>query len=117
MPCGKMSGRHYRWLWIGGLATVMILSFPGRSMAQWFRLGEWEGAYESLNEYARQNISTGNSESSRFQNVRSENRLSIRNAGAYIYDPRLINLSVGGTFGLSQNWQNTNGGSDFLSGT
>ena len=83
---------------------------------QMLRLGEWGGEYESGNEYERQTITTGNSESSRFQNVLSENRLTVRNTGAYIYDPRLINFSIGGTLGLSQSWQNANDNKNSQSG-
>ncbi len=93
-----------------------MLVFADVCPAQIFRLGEWGGEYESGNEYERQVTSTGGSESSRFQNVLSQNRLSVRNTGAYIYDPRLINLSVGGTLGLSQSWQNANDSKNSQSG-
>ncbi|MBI2997565.1 MAG: hypothetical protein HYY46_03800, partial [Deltaproteobacteria bacterium] len=46
----------------------------------------------------------------------SENQVSLRNFGAFIYDPRLITLSAGGTFGLSQNWLTTDSGNDSRQG-
>ena len=105
-----------RCLWrgfqAGSIAAAVMLILADICSAQIFRFGDWGGEYESGNEYERQTITTGTSESSRFQNVLSENRLTVRNTGAYIYDPRLINFSLGGTFGLSQNWLNTNGGHD-----
>ncbi len=93
-----------------------MLIFADVCPAQMFRLGEWGGEYESGNEYERQVTGTGGSESSRFQNVLSQNRLTVRNTGAYIYDPRLINFSVGGTLGLSQSWQYTNDSHNSQSG-
>lgn len=86
-----------------------MLMFADVCSAQMVRLGEWGGEYDSVNEYERQVVTTGGSQNSRFQNVLSESQLSVRNTGAYIYDPRLINFSVRGTFGFSQNWLNING--------
>ena len=106
-----------RWLSTAGLALVMTLSVAGGALAQWFRLGEWEGDYESVNEYARQDTNTDSSQRSRFQDVLSQNRLSLRNKGAYIYDPRLITLSIGGTLGLSQDWSSSDGTRSSSQGT
>lgn len=101
---------HCRWLFAGGLAASMIFIFAAGSPAQLFRLGEWKGVYETVTEYQRRDTKTGSSRSAT-QDVLSENRLSLRNVGASIYDPRLITLSLGGTFGLSQEWLRTDGDS------
>ncbi|MGE5302546.1 MAG: hypothetical protein ACM3TN_04410 [Alphaproteobacteria bacterium] len=106
----------WRWVWAAKLITAGICFFGTVASAQMFHLGEWGGELESGSEYQRQATSTGSNESSRFQNILSENRLSVRNTGAYIYDPRLINLSLGGTLGFSQDWQSTNGDNRSQSG-
>ncbi len=85
--------------------------------AQWLTLGEWGGTYESLIDYARQDTVTRNSQPNRFQNVLSENKIFLRNSGASIYDPRLITFSLGGTFGLSQNWLMEDSGTQSRQGT
>lgn len=65
-------------------------------------LGTWEGAVEGVVDFSRQDIRRGGSKRTSFEATGTEERLTLRNAGAYIYDPRLVTLSVGGTFGLSQ---------------
>ena len=96
---------------------VWMFFFPASAMGQIFRLGNWEGTYETLTQYGRQDTETGSSQRSRFQDVLSGNQLSLRNVGAFIYDPRLITFSVGGTFGMSQNWLTTDDRSDSHEGT
>jgi hypothetical protein len=95
----------------------MTFFFAAVGAAQVFRLGEWEGAYESGLEYNQQDTKTGGAQASRLQSVLSENRLTLRNVGAHIYDPRLITFSAGGTFGLSQDWLTTDGARDSSQGT
>ncbi len=107
----------FRWLWMGSLATLMILFFPGKSLAQWFRLGGWEGAYESLTEFSREDTKTGGSSPIHFQDILEKNQLTLRNVGAYILDPQLVTLTLGGTFGLSDDWFSTDGTRDTRRGT
>ncbi|MFQ5852114.1 MAG: hypothetical protein ACE5JU_16205 [Candidatus Binatia bacterium] len=85
----------------------MTFFFAAVSAAQPFRLGNLEGVYETVNQYTRQETQTGSGNRSRLQGVISESRLTLRNRGAYIFDPRLITFSLGGTFGLSQDWLRT----------
>ncbi len=46
-----------------------------------------------------------------------EERLTLRNVGAFIYDPRLVTLYLEGTIGLTQDWFTTAGRGDFDRGT
>lgn len=50
----------------------------------------------------RQETKTGDAERSRFERLLTEERLTLQNSGAFIYDPRLVNFTLGGTFGLTQ---------------
>ncbi len=46
-----------------------------------------------------------------------QEQLTLRNSGAYFFDPRLVTLTLGGTFGLNQERLSFNGISDTLNGT
>lgn len=85
--------------------------------AQAFHLGRWEGALESVAEFSRQDTTTPGRPGSRFENFRTEERLKLRNAGAYFFDPRLATLTLGGNFGLTQERFTTDGASDTRNGT
>ncbi len=85
--------------------------------AEVFRLGRWDGAIEGVVDFFRQDIGRGSVEQTRFESTFTEERLTLRNVGAYFFDPRLINLSLGGTFGLSQEWLTTESGTEFRDGT
>ncbi len=71
------------------------------ALAQGFRLGTWSGALESVNDFSKQETTT-KSERTVFETQRMDDRLTLRNSGAYIYDPGLVTLSLGGTLGLSR---------------
>lgn len=85
--------------------------------AQIFQLGTWDGAVEGVADFARQEIRTGASPVTRLETTRTEERLTLRNVGAYFYDPRLVTFSLGGTFGLSQEWLTTETGGASREGT
>ncbi len=87
------------------------------SSAEALRLGAWEGAIEGTAESARQDVETNGLGRTRFDTRRREERLTLRNTGIIVYDPRLLRLSLGGTVGLSQEWLGTDGGSAFHQGT
>jgi hypothetical protein len=56
---------------------------------------------------------------SRFDTLQAQELLTIRNTGAYVLDPRLFTLTLGGTFGLSQERVSASpgGGDDSRDGT
>ncbi len=85
--------------------------------AQIFHLGRWEGALEGTLEYSHQDTTTGGQATSKSENQRAEERLTLRNVGAYFFDPRLATLTLGGTFGLSQEREAFDGTSNTFNGT
>jgi len=89
------------WQRSGLLVAAAVFSCAGTAWAQPFRLGTWEGSLETLSSFTRQETRTGD-QRSRSQDILSEERLNVRNTGAYIFDPRLVTLSLGGSFGIFQ---------------
>jgi hypothetical protein len=87
------------------------------AVAQVFRLGSWEGALEGTVEYSRQKTKSGEQPGSRFEDLRTEERLSLRNSGAYIIDPRLATITLGGTFALDQEHLSFDSSSGTTNGT
>lgn len=53
---------------------------------------------------ARQRVTTAEGSSSRFNSTQVQERISLRQDGAYLYHPRLFTFSLGGDFGLSPDW-------------
>ncbi len=78
-----------------------IFFFNTAALAQGLRMGQWSGDIQLLGDYARTDSESSGVERMN-ENTRTEERLTLRNAGAYITDPRFITFSLGGTFGLSQ---------------
>ncbi len=91
-----------RLLLIPAAATLTAVFFFASAGAQGFRLGNWGGSLEGLVDFDRQHTETGGSQKSTVERTRTEEKLTLRNTGAYIFDPRLVTFSLGGTFGLSQ---------------
>lgn len=69
--------------------------------AQGLQLGRWDGDLELVADYARTDIDSRGAERS-IENRQTEERLTLRNTGAYVIDPRFITFTLGGTFGLAQ---------------
>ncbi len=111
---GRASGR-----WSCALATAGIVFFfvATSASAQVFQLGRWDGALEAVTEFSRQNTKTTGQGSSRFDDLRAEELLTLRNTGGYFFDPRLATLTLGGTFGLDQERFSSDGTSESRSGT
>ncbi|MDH3673056.1 MAG: hypothetical protein OES46_18155, partial [Gammaproteobacteria bacterium] len=69
--------------------------------AQGCRLGKWGGSVELLADRSEVETETGSRETTN-DNTRTEERVTIRNRGAYVFDPRLLTLNLGVTFARSQ---------------
>ena len=81
--------------------------------AQALRLGTWDGSIESRIDVGRQETRSGpDSARPRFDTLQAQELLTIRNSGAFILDPRLFTLTLGGTFGLSQERVSAGAGED-----
>lgn len=70
--------------------------------AQVVRPGPWEGSLEGVLDVDRQDTRTTGRPRSRFQALGAQEVLTLRNSGLSVYDPRLLTLSLGATFGLFQ---------------
>ena len=104
--------------WCAGLMAAWSVFFFGEAASgQAFRLGQWEGTLEGVVDYGRQTTKTDEQAGSHFDDFLTEERLTLRNVGAYILDPRLATLTLGGTFGLTQERFSLDGTPDFTTGT
>ncbi|HSB68489.1 MAG TPA: hypothetical protein VLT62_04030 [Candidatus Methylomirabilis sp.] len=110
----RPAGRQTWVLCVAG--SVLFFFWTGAAVAQEFRLGTWEGAVETLFDFDRQDTTTTGSPQSRFQSTLALEQLTLRNVGAYIFDPRIFTFSLGGTFGLTQEWFKTDTESGFRDG-
>ncbi len=94
--------RWVRWCLCGGiLGTIALL--PNEAGAQRrFGLGTWEGALEFGFDWERQQTKAEGAAESKSARTRYDERLTVRNTGGFILDPRLYSGSFSGTFGLFQ---------------
>jgi hypothetical protein len=72
--------------------------------AQGFRIGagKWNGALEGLVDFASVETTSGSGARTTNENLRTEQRLTLRNPRVYLFHPEVVSLSLGGTFGLFQ---------------
>lgn len=91
--------------------------FAAAASAQGFRLGRWEGSLESRTEYDHQDSRTAGAAGFTTDDFLTSERLSLRNVDAYIFDPRLVTFTLGGTFGLFQEHFSFDGADATRSGT
>jgi hypothetical protein len=70
--------------------------------AQGVTLGPWQGEVDGTIEYDRETSKTKGAPRSTFQDTVAQEILTLRNPTIHIYDPRLLTLSVEGSFGLFQ---------------
>lgn len=89
-----------------GLILALIW-LPKVACAQWWQWEPWQGELELGGEYNRETTSTGKEER-RFQNIRFDERLRLRNRG-FIFDPALLTFSGATTLGLLQDRSSTEG--------
>lgn len=94
-----------------------FLWFPKAVRAELIHLGRWDGALEGAVELIRQETQAQGGSSSNFRNAYMAEQLTLNNSGVVIVDPRLISFSLGGTFGLSQEWATTDNNNLFHKGT
>jgi hypothetical protein len=82
-------------------------------------MAPWQGELEGAFEYDREESKTKGSPSQRFENTVAQEILTIRNPAIHVYDPRLLTLSVEGSFGLFQERLTETSGEvgDFENGT
>lgn len=101
--CRGDAARHSRALFAAaGLAGALGALAPA-VCAQVIQLGTWEGAVEGQLDLVRTETGTGSSTSRHDDGLLGE-RLSLHHAGLSLFDPQFLSLSLGGTFGLSQEW-------------
>lgn len=104
------------WHRLGLLVAAAIFFSAQAAWAQPFRLGTWEGSLEGVTSFSRDDTRTGD-QRTRSWDLLTEERLNVRNNGAYILDPRLATLSLGGSFGLFQDRFSSDGDTRTSNGT
>src|SRR3990172_3181132 len=99
-----MSRRCLQWARTASLIAAGLLPLLApRALAQVFRPGTWGGSAGVFLDFARDDSSLGET-SSRTRTTLLEERLTLRNTEASVYDPRFLSLSLEGTTGSSQSW-------------
>lgn len=85
------------------IAAGLLAPLAPSALAQAFRLGTWGGSASVSLDFARDDSRLGGV-STRTRTTLLEERLTLRNTEASVYDPRLLSLSLEGTAGSSQSW-------------
>jgi hypothetical protein len=70
--------------------------------AQGITMAPWQGELEGTIEYDREDSKTKGSPTARFENTVAQEVFTLRNPAVHVYDPRLLTLSLEGSFGLFQ---------------
>lgn len=103
------AGRGVIPRYVGAAVAAALCGAASAAHAQPLQLGLWSGALESVADLTRQDTRTGGGPWVTLDGTYLSAQMLLRNSGIALYDPRLFNLSVGGTFGLSREWQTTDG--------
>lgn len=89
-----------------GIVTVLAAGLPATAvatLAERAELGAWSGSVgtgvDSLRSDSRLGATSGS-----LQSTIVQERLTLRNDGSFVYDPRLLTLTLEGNFGFGQNW-------------
>jgi hypothetical protein len=82
--------------------VVLSLGWSVPVSAQGITMAPWQGELEATIEYDRETSKTSGSPEERFENTVAQEILTLRNPAIHIIDPRLLTLSVEGSFGLFQ---------------
>jgi hypothetical protein len=96
-----------------------VLGWPAAGSAQGITWAPWQGELEGTIEYDREDAKTKGAPRERFENTVAQEILTLRNPAIHVYDPRLLTLSVEGSFGLFQERLTETSGQvgDFRDGT
>jgi hypothetical protein len=85
------------------LTAAGVLLSGARAQAQFMGLGDWSASARLRTEVAR-NDSQNGALAVNTHSTLLEERFTLKTAGVYVYDPRLLALSLEGTGALVQNW-------------
>jgi hypothetical protein len=77
---------------------VLCSSFPPVARAQW-ALGRWQADGSFYLAWENQDDRQAHT---KYETILFQERIGLRNVGAFILDPRLLSMNLGGSFGLSQ---------------
>lgn len=94
---GEWACRRTLLGWVLGAATL-CLPHAADAQVPW-ALGRWQGKGTFFLDYENQN---DKSSQTKYETILFQERLFLRNSGAFIVDPRLVTLDLGGSFGQSQ---------------
>lgn len=85
---------------LGWVLGAVTLCTPHTTAAQvrW-GLGRWQGKGTFFLDWQRQD---DQSAQTKYETILFQERVGLRNVGAFVVDPRLVTLDLGGSFGLSQ---------------
>lgn len=78
--------------------SIALLGGPAVAFPRW-RLGRWHAKGSFLVDWESQDDRRSQN---KYETLVFQERVSLRNVGAYVVDPRLLTLDLGGSFGLSQ---------------
>src|SRR5262249_24193915 len=104
---------------VGLLLAGLLMGWPAAGSAQSVTMAPWQGELEATSGYDREESKTKGLPRERFENPVAQEVLTLRNPAIHVYDPRLLTLSVEGSFGLYQErlTETTGQVGDFHSGT
>lgn len=94
---GAWTSRRCVLGWVLGALTLCV-AHPTSAQVRW-GLGRWQGDGTLFLDWERQDDKRSQT---RYETILFQERLGLRNVGAFIFDPRFLTLNLGGSFGLSQ---------------
>lgn len=109
--------RWSRRLAFGAILGGAVVFASGEVGAQpWIGLGTWDGALEFGFAWDRRETKGDSGSNTKSGTTRYDERLTVRNTGAYYLDPRLVSTSFSGSFGLFQEQDRFDKGESSTSG-
>ncbi len=85
-------------LGFAGAALVLCMATRTHAQARW-GLGRWQGDGIFFLDWEKQDDKRSQS---KYETILFQERLRLRNLGAFLVDPRFFRFNLGGSFGLSQ---------------